>query len=286
MFAPLAALLVAAPAVLMSPSMRGATPALAAAAPAAKSGAPAAPAPTPSDTMPVVTHHDITVDGKPLRYTVTTGMLPLRNDTGEIEARIFFVAYTAEGRGSAGSRPLMFSFNGGPGSSSVWLHLGALGPKRVKMLDEGGMPPPPYQLVDNPYTWLDRTDLCFIDPVGTGYSRAVKPELGKKFWGVQGDLESVGEFIRLYLTRYERWSSPLFLVGESYGTTRAAGLSGYLVERSGIAFNGILLVSSILNFETARFTRGNDLPYSLFLPTYAATAWYHRKLPPISRAAS
>jgi len=210
---------------------------------------------------------------------VTTGMLPLRNETGETEARIFFMAYSAEGRGGPGTRPLMFSFNGGPGSASVWLHLGALGPKRVKMLDEGGMPPPPYQLVDNPYTWLDRTDLCFIDPVGTGYSRAAKPELGKKFWGVQGDLESVGEFIRLYLTRYDRWSSPLFLVGESYGTTRAAGLSGYLVERSGIAFNGILLVSSILNFETARFTRGNDLPYSLFLPTYAATAWYHRKLP-------
>src|SRR5439155_4351592 len=133
-------------------------------------------------------------------------------------------------------------------------------------------------LVDNPSTWLDQTDLVFIDPVGTGYSRAAKPELGKKFWGVRGDLESVGEFIRLYLTRYQRWASPLFLVGESYGTTRAAGLSGYLVER-GVAFNGIILVSSILNFETADFTRGNELPYSLFLPTYTATAWYHKRLP-------
>src|SRR5262245_60174859 len=172
----------------------------------------------------------------------------------------------------------MFSFNGGPGSASVWLHLGALGPKRVKMRSDGAMPSPPYQLVDNPYTWLDQTDLCFIDPVGTGYSRARSPELGKKFWGLQGDLESVGEFIRLYLTRYQRWASPLFLVGESYGTTRAAGLSGYLVDR-GIAFNGILLVSSILNFETADFSRGNELPYTLFLPTYTATAWYHKKLP-------
>jgi len=290
MFAPLAAILIAAPAILTTPSVHGATPVLLAAADAAsakptksgaaKSGAGTKPESGPSDTIAVVTHHEITVDGKSLRYTVTTGMLPLRNETGEIEARIFFVAYSAEGRGGPGTRPLMFSFNGGPGSSSVWLHLGALGPRRVKMLDEGGMPPPPYQLVDNPYTWLDKTDLCFIDPVGTGYSRAAKPELGKKFWGVQGDLESVGEFIRLYLTRYDRWASPLFLVGESYGTTRAAGLSGYLVERSGIAFNGILLVSSILNFETARFTRGNDLPYSLFLPTYTATAWYHRKLPP------
>src|SRR5947207_2154568 len=140
---------------------------------------------------------------------------------GETEAEIFFMAYTLDGVASPASRPMMFSFNGGPGSASVWLHLGALGPKRVKMRADGAMPSPPYQLVDNPYTWLDQTDLCFIDPVGTGYSRASKPELGRKFWGVQGDLESVGEFIRLYLTRNQRWSSPLFLVGESYGTTRA-----------------------------------------------------------------
>jgi carboxypeptidase C (cathepsin A) len=146
------------------------------------------------------------------------------------------------------------------------------------MLEEGGMPAPPYELVDNEATWLDLTDLVFIDPVGTGFSRPKKPEQGRKFWGVEGDIQSVGEFIRLYLTRHERWASPLFLVGESYGTTRAAGLSGHLVER-GIALNGIMLVSSILNFQTARFTRGNDTPYPLFLPTYTATAWYHRRLP-------
>ena len=257
-----------------------ATPSLAAeTAPPAK---PAAPARAKADSTeaPVVTHHQITVSGKPLAYTVTTGKLPLKNEQGETEAEIFFMAYTLDGVASPASRPMMFSFNGGPGSASVWLHLGALGPKRVKMRADGAMPSPPYQLVDNPYTWLDQTDLCFIDPVGTGYSRASKPELGKKFWGVQGDLESVGEFIRLYLSRYQRWASPLFLVGESYGTTRAAGLSGYLVERSGIAFNGILLVSSILNFETADFTRGNELPYTLYLPTYTATAWYHKKLAP------
>ena len=145
-----------------------------------------------------------------------------------------------------------FSFNGGPGAASVWLHMGALGPKRVKMKDaDGMMPAPPYTVVDNEETWLPDTDMVFIDPVGTGYSRPAKPDLGKKFWGLDGDIASVGEFIRLYLTRYERWGSPLFLVGESYGTTRAAGLSGYLVDR-GIAFNGILLVSSILNFQTAR----------------------------------
>ena len=230
-------------------------------------------------TEPVVTHHEITIAGKLLKYTVTTGKLPLKNAAGETEAEIFFMAYTADRPGGPESRPLMFSFNGGPGSASVWLHLGAVGPRRVKMMPNGEMPPPPYQLVDNEYTWLDQTDIVFIDPVGTGYSRASKPELGAKYWGVQGDLESVGEFIRLYLTRYGRWASPLFLVGESYGTTRAAGLSGYLVDNSGIAFNGIILVSSILNFETADFTRGNELPYSLFLPTYTATAWYHKKLP-------
>ena len=230
------------------------------------------------EEAPVVTKHELRVGGRLLRYSVTTGLMPLKNDAGDVEARIFFMAYTLDRTGGPETRPLMFSFNGGPGSSSVWLHLGALGPKRVKMREDGAMPSPPYRLVDNEHTWLDETDLVFIDPVGTGYSRPAKPELGRKFWGVQGDIESVGEFIRLYLTRYERWGSPLFLVGESYGTTRAAGLSGHLVDR-GIAFNGILLVSSILNFQTARFTQGNDLPYPLFLPTYAATAWYHKKLP-------
>jgi len=252
------------------------------AVPAHAADAPKSPPAAPRDsstTSPVVTHHQITIGGKALKYTVTTGKLPLKNEAGETEAEIFFMAYTADGVGDAAKRPLTFSFNGGPGSASVWLHLGALGPKRVKMMDDGGMPPPPYRLVDNDATWLDQTDLVFIDPVGTGYSRANKPENGKKYWSVDGDIASVGEFIRLYLTRYERWSSPLFLVGESYGTTRAAGLSGYLVEHSGIAFNGILLVSSILNFQTADFTRGNELPYTLYLPTYTATAWYHHKLP-------
>src|SRR5215467_5670915 len=229
------------------------------------------------EAAPVVTHHEIHAGGKTLRYTATAGMMPIHNTEGELEANMFFMAYTLEG--NAERRPLTFSFNGGPGSASVWLHLGAIGPKRVKMQPEGMMPAPPYQLVDNEYTWLDQTDLVFIDPVGTGYSRAVKNDLNKKFLGVREDIQSVGEFIRLYLGRYERWSSPLFLVGESYGTTRAAGLSGYLVEH-GIAFNGIMLISSVLNFETLEFTPGNDLPYILFLPSYATTAWYHKKLSP------
>jgi carboxypeptidase C (cathepsin A) len=237
---------------------------------------PAEAKPEKSPEPPVVTHHQIQAGGRTLAYTVTTGMMPLKSDQGEIEADIFFMAYTADR--PSGTRPLMFSFNGGPGSSSVWLHMGALGPRRVRMLDDGGLPPPPYQLVDNEHTWLDFTDLVFIDPVGTGFSRATKPELGKKFWSVEGDIQSVGEFIRLYLTKYERWNSPLFLIGESYGTTRAAGLAGHLVDR-GIALNGVVLISTILNFQTARFNKGNDLPYVLFLPTYSAIAWYHKKLP-------
>ena len=179
---------------------------------------------------PAVTRHKVVVGGKSLPYTATVGQLPITNDAGDNEAAIFYIAYTADNPPAGSRRPLLFLFNGGPGSSSVWLHLGAVGPRRVLMLAEGKMPPPPYRLVDNEFTWLDQADLVFIDPVGTGYSRAAKPDLTKKFTTVQGDIESLGRFIRLYLTRSGRWDSPLFLVGESYGTFRAAGLSEYLVE--------------------------------------------------------
>ena len=239
---------------------------------------PAASPAMMAEEPPVVTRHEMKVGGKTLAYKTTTGFMPIKNAQGETEARMFFMAYTLDNTGPAAQRPLMFSFNGGPGSASVWLHLGALGPRRVKMQEDGMMPPPPYQLVDNESTWLDKTDLVFIDPVGTGYSRAAKPELAAKFFGLQGDLDSVGEFIRLYLSRYERWPSPLFLVGESYGTTRAAGLAGLLVEK-GIAFNGVLLISTILNFQTTNFALGNDLPYLLMFPSYTATAYYHKRLP-------
>ncbi len=230
-----------------------------------------------SEDEPIVTHHQINVGDRTLSYKVTTGLMPIKSEEGETEANIFFMAYTLDSVTNDEARPLMFSFNGGPGSASVWLHMGALGPRRVAMLPDGNLPPPPYKLEDNPATWLDKTDIVFIDPVGTGFSRPTKPEYGKKFWGLNGDIESVGEFIRLYLVRYERWASPLFLVGESYGTTRASGLAGHLVEK-GIALNGVLLVSTVLNFQTLDFAHGNDLPYSLFLPTYCATAWYHNKL--------
>ncbi len=226
-----------------------------------------------------VTRHEIVVDGQPLRYRATTGYMVLLDEEGHHKANMFFIAYEKEGEDDPAHRPVTFAFNGGPGSSSVWLHLGALGPRRVRM-DSLGMPlPPPYSLEDNPYSWLDFTDLVFIDPVTTGYSRAAVGEDLSQFHGYEEDIKWVGEFIRLWTTRFKRWASPKFLAGESYGTTRAAGLAGYLQERHGMYLNGLVLVSAILNFQTARFNVGNDLPYILFLPTYAATAWYHRQLP-------
>ncbi len=226
---------------------------------------------------PAVSSHSVSVGGKEIRYTATAGILPIVNDAGETEGRIFFVAYTVDRTAKEKRRPLLFLFNGGPGAASVWLHLGAAGPRRVRMLADGSMPPPPYTLVDNEYTWLDAADLVFVDPVGTGYSRAARPDLTNKFTSVHGDIDSLATFIRMYLTRYDRWTSPLFLVGESYGTFRAAGLSRHLAEH-GIALNGIVMISPILNFQTISFDHGNDLPYALFLPAYAATAWYHKKL--------
>ena len=232
------------------------------------------PAPLPE---PVTREHSIVINGVTYAYTTTCGQLAVKNDKGEVEANITFTAYTVTNPASDTPRPLTFTFNGGPGSASVWLHMGGLAPKRVLMHDNGDMPRPPYQLVDNDFSWLPTTDLVFIDPVDTGYSRATSDEFAKKIKGVTGDLECIGEFIRLYMSKYQRWTSPLFLAGESYGTFRSAGLAGYLADK-GIIFNGIILISSILNMQTARFQVGNDLPYQLFLPTYAATAWYHGQL--------
>ncbi|MGB8967187.1 MAG: peptidase S1, partial [Candidatus Sulfotelmatobacter sp.] len=180
-----------------------------------------------TEAPPVATHHQITVDGKLLKYTATAGRLPIKRGDGRIEAEMFYVAYTLDGQDAA-KRPLTFAFNGGPGSASIWLHMGALGPKRVVLQPDGFMPPAPYRMEDNPYTLLDKSDLVLIDAIGTGFSRAADSELFKKFWGVKGDIEAFSEFIRLYITRNERWSSPLFILGESYGTTRAAGIAGYL----------------------------------------------------------
>lgn len=225
---------------------------------------------------PVVTHHTMQLRGQELRYTATTGMLPIRDEeTGVAEGYVFYVAYTKDGVTNPATRPVSFIFNGGPGSSTVWLHMGAFGPERVKLLPDGRNAAPPYTYEDNPNTLLDQSDLVFLDPVGTGYSRAANPKLGPKFWGVNEDIAEVGEFIRLYLTQNKRWSSPKFLAGESYGTTRAAGLSGYLADH-GIALNGIVLISTILDFSLD----AGDNAAIYYLPSYTAIAWYHKKLPP------
>lgn len=181
---------------------------------------------------------------------------------------------------STRGRPIMFCFNGGPGAASAWLHIGAAGPQRIALNDDGTVPPPPYHLVENAYTWLGDADLVFVDPVNTGYSRAATPDIAKEFFGYREDIQAMGEFIRLYLTKYERWDSPKFIAGESYGTTRAAGLSEYLHDHSGIALNGVIMISTVLNFQVLSPREGNDLPYALYLPSYAAAAWYHKKLAP------
>jgi len=253
--------------------------------------APPAPAPAAGQTPPPPaappakveekvskTQHTLTISGQTIAYTATAGTVVLKKEDGTPTASLFYVAYVKDGATDPARRPLTFAFNGGPGSSSVWLHMGTLGPKRAMMDAEGNPTPPPYKYVDNEYSVLDLTDLVFIDPVSTGFSRAVPESEARNFHGFTGDIQSVGEFIRLWTTRNARWTSPKFLMGESYGTTRAAALSGYLQSTLGMNLNGIVLLSSILNFATARFEPGNDLPYPLFLPTYTAAAWYHKKL--------
>src|SRR5688572_27324667 len=202
------------------------------------------------------TSHSFRLGSETVRYTARTGTIVMKDEEGTPRANIFFVSYTRDGIDPA-RRPVTFTFNGGPGSSSVWLHMGAFGPKRVVYKDdEGHTAPPPYRLIDNEGSILDVTDLVFIDPVTTGFSRAIPVSDAKKFHGFEADVESVGEMIRLWTTRHTRWASPKFLSGESYGTTRAAGLAGWLQDQ-GLYLNGIMLVSSILNFGTARFDTGN-----------------------------
>ena len=239
----------------------------------------------PQDQLSI-TQHSVTIDQQEIHYTVTAGTIVLKeeqekgskSDGEKAKASIFFVAYTLDNTGDTAKRPITFSFNGGPGSSSVWLHLGVLGPRCVETDQQGNLLQPPYQLIENQYSVLDQTDLVFIDPISTGFSRVVQGEEAKQFHGFKKDIESIGDFIRLYTTRYQRWTSPKFLIGESYGTTRAAGLSGYLQERHGLYLNGIVLISSVLDFQTIRFMNGNDLPYILYLPSFTATAWYHNLL--------
>jgi carboxypeptidase C (cathepsin A) len=264
------------------------------------------------EEKPVVTHGKVTIDGKEVRYTATAGKMLMKNDDGDPKANVFFVAYTKDDahanhsfsrdpkgerdgakHGHNGNsshnkssdkptkpnrRPITFCFNGGPGSSSVWLHIGMLGPRRVKLASDAKTLPPPHELIKNEYSLLDITDLVFIDPVSTGFSRPVKGQEGKQFHGYEEDIRSVGQFIHDYTTKYNRWDSPKFLIGESYGGIRAAGLSGELQERYRMYLNGIVLVSAVVDFQTLMAYGHNDIAYSLFLPSYATTAWYHKAL--------
>jgi len=232
-----------------------------------------------STHQPVFTTNTLTIAGESVRYRTETGMLPLLKADGTVRASVFYIAYTRLDKTNAATRPVTFSFNGGPGSSSVWLHLGALGPRRVRMNDDGTQPPPPFQLVDNDYSILPFTDLVFIDPVATGFSRPAKDEKSDQFFGQSPDVESVGDFIRLWTTRHERWLSPKYLCGESYGVFRAAGLAEFLHSRYGMYLNGLILVSGVLDFATLREGPGNELPSLVFLPAYTATAQFHKKLP-------
>jgi len=263
------------------------------------------------EPTPSVTEHSIVLGGKTLKYHATAGYIVLKEEEGKPlvpatgpkpapdansesksdtdqsktkdglkpKAKVFFVAYTLDDAGDLSARPVTFAFNGGPGSSAVWLHMASIAPRRANLTDEGEAPPPPYGLTDNESTWLDRTDLVFIDPVSTGFSRPVAKEDANQYHGLKEDIASVGDFIRLYTSRNTRWLSPKFILGESYGTTRAAGLSDYLQSRYGLYFNGIILVSSALNFQALEFAPQNNDPYIQFLPSYAASAWYHKKLP-------
>ena len=234
-------------------------------------------------TATITKNSVVALGGKRIDYTAYTGYLDLKNDTGKMVAKVFFTYYKKEAE-NVTKRPVCFTFNGGPGSSSVWLHMGGLGPTRVLLLDDGTTPPPPFQYINNEYTWLDKTDLVFIDPVATGYSRAASGENPKQFHGFVEDVQSVGSFIRSFLSKYERWGSPKYLAGESYGTTRAAGLAKFLTDNYRIYINGILLISPVLNFGTNDYYVGNDLPRALYVPSYTAAAWYHKKLAPALQA--
>lgn len=233
--------------------------------------------PDPDKSSWVTKTHSGTFNGKTVNYESTVGLMPIRNSDGTIEGRMFFTAYRHTDRKT--SRPLLFVFNGGPGSASLWLHMGFVGPKRVAMLDTAGMmPPPPYSMVNNEESLLPYADIVCIDPVGTGFSRPEKPELGRKFWGVSEDISSVGQFIRSYMTKEGRWLSPIYLMGESYGTTRAAGLSSWL-NQNGIGVNGLMFISTVLNFGVDSGGNGALPTWTTKIPTYTATAWYHKKLP-------
>lgn len=237
----------------------------------------------PVGVQAVTSASTVTIGGKSFGYTAYTGYLDLANDTGRYIAQIFFTYYKKDGEDVA-KRPITFAFNGGPGSSSVWLHLSGIGPKQVALQEDGTATAPPYRIVNSNYSWMDKTDLVFIDPVPTGYSRPAPGVSTKQFTGFVEDIQAMGAFVRSFLSSYQRWASPKYLAGESYGTTRAAGLSKFLQDSYRIYMNGILLISPVLNFGTNDYYIGNDLPRALYIPSYTAAAWYHKKLAPALQA--
>ena len=232
---------------------------------------------TKLEQKPSQTSHSVRIDGRDIKYTATAGTLPIRLDDGKVAARMFFVAYTKDGE-DVKTRPVSFLYNGGPGSATVWLHMGSFGPRRAQLADEGFQPAPPYQLVENENSLIDVSDLVFVDAIDTGFSRAAEGVNNAQFHGQDGDIRAFGEFIAEYLKTYTRWPSPKFLIGESYGTIRSAGLAQEIQSRHGIELNGIVLVSSLLTYQTLSPAPDNDVAYAVQIETFAATAWYHRKL--------
>ena len=236
---------------------------------------PDAPAPKEESS---VTEHSIKIGSQTISYKATAATILLKNDKDEPTALMYFTAYTRSDVKDFGTRPISFLYNGGPGSASVWLHMGSFGPKRVATSNAEPTPPPPYKFGDNPYSLLDKTDLVFIDPVGTGFSHAVGKAQDKDFYGIDQDVKSIAQLINIYVSRNNRWNSPKFLIGESYGTFRSAALSSYMQSHDGMYFNGIVLISNVLDLGTISFSPGQDMPYIFYLPSYAATAWYHKML--------
>lgn len=231
-----------------------------------------------------VTKHSIKIDNKIINYTAVVGTLILKNEKDEPVASFGYTAYTKDNETDMSKRPVTFSYNGGPGSSSMWLHMGVIGPRRVVVNDPSPNGPAPYKLEDNNFSILDISDIVMMDPVGTGLSRAVGKAKNTDFWGVDEDIKSVSQFIRNYINENERWNSPKYLLGESYGTFRSAGVADFLQERLGISVNGIVLISNVLDIRQLAFNPGDDLPFIVNFPTYAATSWYHNKIP--NKAAS
>ena len=240
---------------------------------------PAKETPPVKVTEPVVREASVEIGGKKVPYRVTAGKIQLKQDDGKARASIFHISYERTDAKDVSARPVLFAFNGGPGSSAVWLHIGVLGPKIIKLPGDGTMPPqPPVRVADNPLSILDVCDLVFVDPVSTGYSRAENDVKPGDFHGLDEDIESVGDFIRRWITEHDRWASPKYLLGESYGGIRAAGLAQHLQSRYGMSLNGVVLLSSLLDFATLQTSSGSDLAYLVFLPSFTGTAHFHKKI--------